>query len=162
MLKRLRTNYNTSFIKEILLDKGRTIHDADIPNWGFHSKESYGYGFFSDGEGLILKGEYIVTLQLRYGYDYFRERIVPSNIIIEIAYSQSPLKDYYLLDIELGNYKTYAIINFDTIDYIYEGEIDNNTLNDFAKKIRKMYENKYNKDKIYLMRMRGSKRFSGL
>lgn len=138
MFKRLISNYNMSFIKDILADKGKEKWEAGIDNWGYHLEESYGYGFYGKTEKLKGKGEYSVNLTL--GYGYYNDKIEWDCINVEIACIWNPLKDYYLLHIRRDDYKTYGVVNLRSMKYNYEGEIDNKMLNKFAKIIREMYE----------------------
>ncbi len=62
---------------------------------------------------------------------------------IEIAAVGSHLNEFYILNIRLKDYKTYATIELISQGYDYEGEIDNNTLNEFVKIVKEMYDNRF-------------------
>lgn len=143
MFKKLRTNYNMSFLKELLLEKGKKCWEAEVDSWGYHLEDSYGYGFYtrSYGNKIKIKGNCSVNLTLEAGCE--NDKLVWKYMNIEIAAVARHLNEFYILNIRLKDYKTYATIKLISQGYDYEGEIDNNTLNEFVKIVKEMYDNSF-------------------
>lgn len=129
-----------SFLKEILLEKGKKCWEANVDSWGYQIDGDFGYGFYSRSNKLKIKGPCCVNLTLKSGFDFSHEKIIWESMNIEIASLERPFDEFYKFNVRLKNYKTYGEVKLKSEQYIYEGEIDNNTLNEFAKIVKEMYE----------------------
>ena len=126
MLKRIIGNYKMSFIKEMLADKGKNKYEIGVERWGYKLEGDYGYGFYGSTDRLKLKGAYSVNLTL--GHGFYDNQIKWDSINVEIACMREPSKNYYLLNIRRGDYRTYGKVNVEAKGYFYEGEIDSSEL----------------------------------
>lgn len=143
MFEKIITNYNMSFLKEILLEKGKNCWDAGVDRWGYQIEGEYGYGFYAGGGGdkIRIEGSCSINLTLEATYD--DGKIIWQNMNIEIAGVGKQFEEFYVLKIRLKDYKTYGIINLESQGYKYEGEIDNKILNKFVKSVKEMYDRYY-------------------
>lgn len=125
MFKKLRSNYNVSFIADILLKHGSN------GEWGTYISGSYGYEFKSNGTGILnVPGMYDVAITR--GFDSYN---------IEAIHREQRDVIYIFL-IDIATKSAIARISVPSLDIDAEGGIDNNTMNAFVKKIIQMYERK--------------------
>lgn len=138
----MRTNYNMSFLKETLLDKGEKRYKGN--------DRRYKYTFVCETDKLKIKGNYEVKMYFEEGYvdgcivyEYMGVEIQRYEIKEEYGKGRyvKNCGDYYKLKIRLKDYETYGDVNLQSIGYSYKGRINNNELNEFAKVVRWMIEN---------------------